>query len=53
VNGNLAVAQGGQLLLVVIHENDFVSKVSETGACDQSDVSGAYHGNAHRLFPLL
>jgi hypothetical protein len=39
MNGYFPIPQGGQLLLVIVYENDLVPKVSETGSSYQSDIS--------------
>ena len=45
---NLALAKRGQLLLIIVYQNDFVSQVSETGPCHQAHVSRTYDSNADR-----
>jgi hypothetical protein len=34
-------------VLVVVDENDVMTKVGKAGACHQSDVSGTHHSNPH------
>src|SRR5207302_10282770 len=49
---NLALAKRGQLLLIVVYQNDLVAQVGETGPCHQAHVSRTYDGNANRHVSL-
>ena len=53
VDGNLAILERRQFALVVIDQDDVVSKVRKTGACHQPDVSGAYDRDPHVLTPVM
>ncbi len=39
VDGDLAIAQGGQFLLIIVHQDDVMSQVGKTSARHQSYVS--------------
>ena len=49
MDGNLAILQRGQFLLIVVHENDIVSEVGKTSARHQSYVSRTYNRDPHVL----
>ena len=50
VDGDFAAFQRRQFLLIVVDQDDIVSEISETGACDQSNVPRTHNGDAHRIY---
>ncbi len=51
VDRDLTVLQRRQLGLIVVHQNDVVTKVGETRACHQPYVSGTDHCDPHLRLP--
>src|SRR5262249_53729782 len=47
VDGDLAVGELFNLLRVDVHTNNVISRLSETGACNESYIAGADHSNFH------
>jgi hypothetical protein len=53
MNRDLTVPERSQLGLIVVDENDVVSKVSEARACDQTDIARAYNRDSHAKTPAM
>ena len=51
MNGNFAVPQRSQFLLVVVDQDDVVTEIGETSACDQSYISRTDDSNPHVFAP--
>jgi hypothetical protein len=51
VDWDLAVSQGRQFGVIVVHENNVVTEIGKASASDQTDVSRPYNCNPHLRTP--
>jgi hypothetical protein len=51
VDGYLAVVQGGQFALIVVHQNNVMAHVRKACPCNQSYASGTHDSDPHVQTP--